>query len=210
MEEELFISAIEPQKKRKDRYNIYADGEFFASLGAHTVVSFGLRAGASVDADTLHSAALADNTQYAFDSAASMLAQRMHTRGELVQKLQARGICEQAVQAALDKLASYGYVDDLAYAREYVQSAVRAGRLGRRAVAYRLGENGLSRDVTEEAMALYTEEDERRAAAQQARLLLDRHIGADQRKQKQKVYAALMRHGFDHNIISALLSEDEP
>jgi len=57
-------------------------------------------------------------------------------------------------------------------------------------------------------MCEYTEENEREAAAKQVQTLLARYTGTDTRKQKQKVYAALTRHGFDYNIISMLLSED--
>lgn len=209
MEEGIVISAIEPQKKKKDRYNIYADGEYVASLGAQALVRFDLRAGRAVDAGTFAQAVLEDNAQYAFDSAAALLAHKMRTRGELEQKLGGRGVSGEAIALAMDKLTAYGYVDDAAYAREYVQSAVEAGRLGRRAVQYRLAEKGLGRGVIDAAMALYTGEAERAAAAKQAQALAARQTNADPRKRRQSVYAALMRHGFDCDIIGAVLSEDE-
>lgn len=209
METMLTISAIEPQKKRKERYNIYADGEYVASLGAQALVSFHLRVGSQIDHDTLQEAVMQDNVQYAFDSAAAMLARKMRTRSEIEARLKERGINPDAIETALKKLEGYGYVDDIAFAREFVQSIVAAGRWGRRAAKYKLKEKGLGQDVIEAAMALYTDEDETRAARQQAQALLYRHAGADKRKQRQKVYAALARHGFDYSIITSLLSEDE-
>jgi len=209
MEDKLVISAIEPQKKKKDRYNIYADGEYVASLGAQALINADLRTGMAVDRAVLESAVFEDNSRYAFNSAAAMLAHKMRTRSELAQKLADRGISEAAVQVALDKLESYGYVDDAAYAHEFVQSAIAAGRFGRRAVAYKLAEKGLPRDVVEKAMSLYTEDDERQAASKQADALLKRYADIGKRQLQQKVYAALMRHGFDSNVLSALFSEDE-
>lgn len=209
METKLFISAIESQKKRKDRYNIYADGEYVASLGAQALVSFDLRIGSQVDEDTLLAAVLSDNVQYAFDSAVAMLARKMRTRSELEARLLERGISNEAIETALKKLEDYGYVDDSAYANEFVQSMMAAGRWGRRATEYKLKEKGLGQGVIDAAMTLYTEDDELIAAQRQLQPLLSRHAGEDKRKQRQKIYAALARHGFDYSIITSLLSEDE-
>jgi len=203
------VSAIEPQKKKKDRYNIYVDGEYAASLGADALVSFGIREGAAIHMRTLKEAVSKDNAQYAFDSAAKLLSHKMRTRAELFERLKERGIEEQAVQDALDKLAAYGYVDDAAYAKEYVQSAVLAGRWGRRAVKYKLKEKGLEQSVIDDAMAQYTEEDEKDIARKQLLAAAERQKTGDERKQKQKIYAAFARHGFDYGVISALLSEED-
>ena len=166
-------------------------------------MTFKLQTGAQIDPDTLAEAVLQDNTQYAFDSAAALLAHKMRTRSELAHRLAERGISDEAIEAALKKLETYGYVDDKAYAAEYVRSALAEGRLGRRAVEYRLGEKGLSRKVIEKAMQLYTENDEKEAAQKMIRLLLSRNAGADK---KRKAHAALARRGFDYDIINTLLS----
>ena len=209
MEEKLLISSIEPQKKKKDRYNIYIDGEYMASLGAEAIVTFGLREGMLVDAETLKEAVSKDNAQYAFDSAASLLSHKMRTRSELKDRLTQRGIDEAAVEAAINKLSAYGYVDDLAYAKDYVQSAVHTGRWGRKAVEYRLAEKGLEREVIAEAMTEYTEEDEKRIVRAQIAGMTGKSSGMDARKQRQKIYASLARHGFDYGVINTLLSEDD-
>lgn len=209
MEEKCVISAVEPQKKRRDRYNIYVDGEYSASLGAETLVTFGIRVGTAIELGMLKEAVSKDNAQYAFDSAAKLISHKMRTRSELADRLKERGIEEQAVEIALDKLASYGYVDDMAYAKEYVQSAVLTGRWGRRAVEYRLKEKGLEQGVIDEAMEQYTEDDEKDIVRKQLQAAVSRLKNDDVRKQRQKIYAALARHGFDFGVISALLSEED-
>ena len=106
----------------------------------------------------------------------------------------------------MDKLTAYGYVDDAAYAKEFVQSAVSVGRWGRIAVAHRLKEKRLDRALVDEAMAAYTEEDERRNARAQLDALI-RGASGDARKQRQKVFASLTRHGFSYDTISSIFSE---
>jgi regulatory protein len=209
MEEKCVISGVEPQKKKKDRYNIYIDGEYAASLGAEALVTFGIREGSAIDLSVLKEAVSKDNAQYAFDSAAKLLSHKMRTRSELADRLKERGIEKEAVESALDKLSSYGYVDDMAYSKEYVQSAVLTGRWGRRAVEYKLKEKGLEQSVIDEAMEFYTEEDEKEIARKQLQAAAGRLKNEDARKQRQKIYAALARHGFDYSMISALLSEED-
>lgn len=204
MIENLVISAIEPQIRRKERYNIYSDGEYVAALSAQTIVKIGLKAGQAIDAQTLNKAVLSDNTQYAFDAAVSLLARKMRTRGELARRLSERGITAEAVTAALAKLESYGYINDLEYAKEYVRCAVAAGRLGRRMVQFRLGQLGLQKEFIDESMQMYTDEHEREAAKKQIRLILSKDFGSDK---KRKAFAALARRGFDFEIINSILSE---
>ena len=210
MEEKSVVSAVEPQKKNKDRYNVYLDGEYAASLGAEALVTFGIREGTAVDMETLKEAVSRDNAQYAFDSAVKLIAHKMRTRAELTDRLIERGIDESAVEEAMDKLASYGYVDDKAFAGEYVRSAVQTGRWGRKAVEYRLKEKGIEQSVIDEALLEYTQEDERQIAQKQLAAAAGRLKGVEARKARQKIYAALARHGFDYGMITELLSgEDE-
>ena len=206
MEELLTITAIEPQKRKKGRYNIYADGEYVASLGAEAIVKAGIRTGAPISRKALDDAVLADNVQYAFDSAVALLAHGRRTRGELEQRLRSRGVAEEAIAPALDKLESYGYVDDMAYAQEFVRSDIASGRWGRAAVAYRLREKRLPRDIIDQAMLCYTEEEEKRNARRQLEALISQNTG-DKRQARQKAYAALARRGFSSDIINDLLSE---
>jgi regulatory protein len=206
MEEKCVVSAVEPQKKKKDRYNVYVDGDYVASLGAQALVTFNIREGAAIDLNTLKEAVSVDNAQYAFDSAADLISHKMRTRSELKGRLIERGIDEAAVDDAMDKLASYGYVDDAAFAKEYVRSAVVSGRWGRKAVAYRLKEKGLEKSVIEQALNEYTQEDEKEIARKQFEAAAGRLKGVEARKQRQKIYAGLARHGFDYSVISELLT----
>jgi regulatory protein len=205
MEDIQRISAVEPQKRKKDRYNIYADGEYIASLGAEAIVVYGVKPGAEIAAAVLREAVEKDNAAYAFDCAAAILAHGMRTRADLTRKLGERGLGEGAVCAALDKLESYGYVNDAAYAAEYVRTMRETGTLGRMAVEYKLREKGVAASVAAEAMEDYTEEDERDNARRQLARLAR---GGDIREERRRISAALVRHGFAYDVISSLFSED--
>jgi SOS response regulatory protein OraA/RecX len=89
-----------------------------------------------------------------------------------------------------------------AYAKEFVDSAMASGK-SRRAAEYALKEKGVGRPVIAQAMSAFTYEDELEIAKKSA-IALKR-----QNKDRRQAFAALARRGFDYEIISAVLSEDE-
>ncbi len=199
----VLITAIEPQKKNKERYNIFVDGEYYASLGAESCAVYGVKSGGEISEEKLVKAVKSDNERYAFDAAAKYLEYGMRTRHEVERRLADKNIDADAIAAAVEKLGSYGYIDDAAYAREYVQSAMAQGK-SRRMAEYALKEKGIERKAAAEAMSAFSYDDELRIAKKTALSLKRRN------KDRRQAFAALARRGFDYDIINAVLSEDEP
>ena len=73
----------------------------------------------------------------------------------------------------------------------------------RRAAEYALKEKGIERNTAAEALSAYSCNDELRIAKKLAQDLKRKN------KDRRQAYAALARRGFDYDIISAVLSEDE-
>ena len=97
--EKILITAKEPQKKKKDRFNIFVGGEYYASLGAEACAIFKIAAGEEINEEVLKKAVAKDNERYAFDSAVAMLAHSARTRHEIETRLLARNIDSHAVTA---------------------------------------------------------------------------------------------------------------
>ena len=86
-----------------------------------------------------------------FETAVRLLAFRPHSRLELKRKLQQRRCDGAAIDAALERAAELGYLDDAAYARTLVR--LRSGSRGRSAIGAELAARGISRDLAGEALA---------------------------------------------------------
>ena len=152
------------------------------------------------DLDTVRQAAL------------RLLERRRRTRSDLERRLRDKG-CEPALIAlVLDRLAGVGLVDDVEYARAFLNE-----RWGRRAAGYRrivgeLRKRGISADDIENARAKFEAErgaaDEvtaaRRAIAQAER----RYASLEPRVRRQRLYALLVRRGFDGDVIQQALRGD--
>ena len=208
MSNDIYISSIEPQKKKKDRYNVYTDGEYRCSLCAESLVVYDIKQGVSVSESIINEAVEADNYRYAFDSAAAILSYGMKTASQLKEKLMNKGIDESAIDKAIIKLEDYGYVNDEKYADDYVRSAVSEARFGRKVIEFKLKQKGLPNEVVSKAIEGYTQEDEQRIAHSRFLILKDKYKGEDKRKAMHKIYSSLMRLGFSYDVINSVLAEE--
>ncbi|MCE7877885.1 MAG: regulatory protein RecX [Betaproteobacteria bacterium PRO3] len=94
----------------------------------------------------------------ALSTAVRMLARREYARAELRARLIARGVSEEAADAALDELAGRGFLSDARYAEALV--ARKAGRWGARAIAHELREKGVEAGAASSALASLAGRDE--------------------------------------------------
>lgn len=122
-----------------------------------------------------------------------LLQQMDRTEAQLRRKLAENGYPEEVADAALDYVRSFHYVDDYRYACAYVRSYRKEKSCLQ--IKMKLRERGISSDVIERALEEeYSEGEE----AIIERLLEKKHYAdvCGDRKEKQKIYAYLMRRGF--------------
>src|SRR5438552_5241973 len=81
--------------------------------------------------------------------AARFLGTRPRSRWEVERRLRRAGASDQIIEGTLDHLAGLGLVDDLAFARWWVEQRDRHAPRGRRLVEAELREHGVGRDVFE-------------------------------------------------------------
>ena len=87
-------------------------------------------------------------TYSAFDTAIYYLTFRDRSRKELCDKLAEKGYEEAEIAEAVEKLMSYGYIDDERYASSYIRNQMRAK--GRRRITMELSGKGVDSEMTRE------------------------------------------------------------
>jgi regulatory protein len=112
------------------------------------------------------------------------------------------------IETTLARLATLGYVDDVAFARWWLEQRDRHAPRGRRMVEAELRQHGVPRDVVEALREAEAErppetEDERAQAALE-RHLRGRSLPADARA-LQRVGMFLLRRGFDPETVRTAL-----
>ena len=141
-----------------------------------------------------------------YDRAVRLLAARDHGRAELARKLRAKGCPPAEIDAALERLAGAGYLDDAALVEREVERLVADGR-GPAVVRQKLRARGLPADAVAAAV-------ERLAAAgrfdEGCRAALRRRFGAGCGRDRTAWLRAarfLAGRGFDEATVRAALKE---
>ena len=187
------VTGIETTKK--GRYALMLDGEFAFSLHRDTfLLCPWLQKGAEVSPERLETLRQEDELRSARERALDLLSAAEQTSGTLRQKL-LRWYGEEAVEAAVLRMEELGLINDLDY-----------GRRGwpRRRIAMELQKKGVPAEVIEEALADITEETEIETAC---RLLEGPYRGRlRDRRERDKVKAALQRRGFSYEVIRQAVS----
>ena len=191
------VTGIETTKK--GRYALMVDGEFAFSLHRDTfLLCPWLQKGAEVSPERLETLRQEDELRSARERALDLLSAAEQTSGTLRQKL-LRWYGEEAVEAAVLRMEELELINDLDYGRRYAADAVNLRGWPRRRIAMELQKKGVPAEVIEEALADITEETEIETAC---RLLEGPYRGKlRDRKERDKVKAALQRRGFSYEVI---------
>lgn len=197
------ITAIEQQRRRR-RYNVYVDGEFALALEPETLAASKLAVGSTVAGARLMELAAADLRKRALDAALRLLAYRPRSEHELRTRLLRRGLPPDVIAAAIEKLREYGYVDDAAFARSWVESRNGGSPRGQYLLRRELRGKGVDVETATEAIEGVSEEDAaRRAAEKKARTLR----GLDYQQFRTRLAGYLQRRGFGYDVIRPVIAE---
>jgi regulatory protein len=202
----MTIDAIREQKRNKERVNIYAGNEFIGALNTETAVKYGLKVGAEIADGFFAEIVKADNEKYAFDKALQYIAYARRTEGEVKKHLASKGIAEDAVENAIEKLKGYRYIDDAEYARQYAAEMMREKNMGLKALAFKLRQKGVSGYDIEDVLSEWGGEDEMQNALSLYQALSLKYAKDDEGKRRQKIIRAMAAKGFEYETIQGILN----
>src|SRR5262245_55806791 len=143
------------------------------------------------------------------EAALGLLERTRRTRADLVRRLSERGFERATIDAVLERLAELKLVDDAEYARAFL-----AGRWGRRAAGWRrleqdLRGRGISPEDIRQGRARLEEQSGAADEVSAARRVVDqaerRYRALEPRIRRQRLYALLVRRGFDGDVITQAL-----
>lgn len=198
------ITLISRQKRNRERLNLHVDGEYFCSMDEEVALRHGLFVGQEVDAADFAALFAEDERKSAMDTALRYLA-RARTTKEIGDKLAEKGYGEETTAVVLEKLAGWGYLDDLSYAAALIKDKLSGGK-SRKEIDYALYLKGVDKETAREAWEMVQPDAEREAAIRYARKRLK---GAPDKQARARVKNAMYRKGFGGDCIEAAFSELE-
>ncbi len=196
------ITALQVDKRKRDRVNVFLDGARAFSLAS--TLAAGLGAGQPLDDAAIARLQQEDEVARAVDQAARFLGYRPRSMAEVRRNLRRKDFPDGAITAALERMTQQGWLDDLAFARFWVEDRLRFRPMGRRALAYELRQKGVEAEIIETALV---DVDSLDAARRAARKSLRRWRSLTRLEMRRKLWAFLQRRGFEADLCRQVVEE---
>ena len=192
----------------KNRYKVEVDGEFAFVLYRRELSHYQIREECEVSEESFEQIKKEVIIKRAKLRAMHLLNDMDRTESQLRTKLRQSCYTEDVVEAALAYVKSFGYIDDLDYAKRYIQN--RQNQKSKRELYAQLVGKGIERELIELAMEeCYTGEDDEIEAIRQLAAKRKYHFRAATREEQQKQTAYFMRKGFSYENIRRALGAEE-
>lgn len=201
------ITKLEEQKKNKNKYNIYVDGEYHSSIEKEVLEEIKLTEGMELQQDEFEQRM--DIIQYksALRTALHILARSPRTEAELKRKLKEKRYAEKSIAQVLDYLVSIGYINDVSYTESFIGAMRNNSGVSTRSLYYKLAGKGISSDVIEQKLQEAKIDDYASALSAAQKKLPS--LKGDRNEKTSKLLGYLYRKGFGAEICRRVIRELE-
>lgn len=196
------ITALEAQKKNRNRVSIFVDGQFV--LGVTAVAARGLRIGQEFSDADLQAVERKESIEQARQAALRLLSYRPRSSAEVRQKLRQKGASDDIVQIVIDRLTKADLLNDEAFARYWVEQRETFKPRSPLALRQELRQKGIAHDVIEMVIQDVNPESAARKAAQKKVRQLS-NLTED--KFRARLGGFLQRRGFSYGLIKQITDE---
>jgi len=197
------ITAIEAQKRRKDRVNVFLDETFAFSLIIGVAEEQGLHLGQALSDPRIEELGRADLFQRCLNAALRFLSYRPRSEAETRLRLRLRrGFDEETIDRVILQLKARQMIDDVAFARFWRENRESFSPRSERMLKLELRRKGIAAEVIDEVLeGIDEDEDAYRAAQKKARSLSQEDYDTFRRK----LGAFLRRRGFSYEVANHAL-----
>ena len=201
----MTVTAVEPCSKTK--YKVSIDGKFAFVLYKGELSRFHIREGEELSEETRQKICSEVLLKRAKLRAMHLLSDMDRTENALREKLRLGLYPQEIIDAAVEYVRSFGYLNDARYAENFVRS--RQGIKSRREIRAQLLQKGVPSELIEDAFEACGEEG---GEADAIRRLLEKKrfdpVCADERE-IQRLYGYLARKGFSYETVRQVIQNYE-
>jgi len=196
------VTALRFQKRKKNRVNVYLDGQFAFGLAAIEAVR--LRVGQTLSDEEIARLQRQDGVERAYERALNFLSYRPRSEAEVRRNLHKKNVEDEVVEVVVERLTRAGLLDDREFARYWVENRLQFNPRGARVLRQELWQRGVPVSIIADTLAGLDEEvAARKAADAGARRLA--HL--EPRDFRRRLGAYLARRGFSYVVIETLVQE---
>lgn len=209
------ITAIKPQKRKKDRLNVFIDGKFSFGANAQIALKYSLKPGKKLEQKTIDEVYKSEESSTLFEAALNFISYRPRSEKEvedyLVKKIAQKQDLkyQQAkesdlISQVISKLKKYNYVSDNEFTKWWIDSRNKSRPKGRQALKVELFKKGIDKNIIEEALENLTNQPQLANKALEKKIKSWRNLS--EINFKKKAYRHLASRGFDFDTIKEVVA----
>jgi regulatory protein len=189
------VTAIKAQQRRRDRANIYLDGEYAFSL--QKVLAIQLALGQMLTPQEIATLQAQDVAERAYERTLRYLTYRPRSEQEVQRYLERKSVEPDVIAQVLQRLKRARLLDDAAFAEFWVENREAFRPRGAWALRGELRQKGVASEVIEDAVSDLDEEASAMRAGEQA---TRRYARLDRETFFRRMLGYLQRRGFGYGI----------
>ena len=210
------VTSVEPQRKRKDRLNIFLNGSYAFSLDTGTVLKNNIKKGRELSQKEIELLLRENETSKLINLSLNYLSYRPRSQKEITDYL-AKKIAQfenikfnqakesELIEECIRKLTKYKYIDDVEFAKWWAESRSRSNPKGTRLIKLELLRKGIARDIIDEILEKNLNQKELALKAIQKKLKIWKNLPSVEFK--NKAYRYLASRGFDYDQINETVAQ---
>lgn len=194
------ITRLEVQARHKDRVNLYINDVFVTGLTLDTAVKNGLKIGKDVDEKFAVDMIFDSEKQSAFNKTANYMKSSIKTVKQIKEYLNKKGYDEAVINAVVEKLKEYKYLDDSQYVTAFVNT--NKSKYGVRKLREKLKQKGVA-DANLSVLDDYEED------VDALKKVAEKYMSHKEKTPENynKLYRFLAMRGYNFDDINACVNE---
>jgi len=212
------ITSIEPQKKRKNRFNIFLDGNFAFAADENVLAKYRLRVDKELLPSQIEKLIKENELGKLMDQSLRFLSFRPRSEKEVVDYLIGKISRKEnikysqvkespLIKQVVVKLKKYKYLDDFEFANWLVRSRIRSKPQGLSRIKFDLKRKGIDNEIIDSIIAKYPDQ------TVLAKRAIEKKLANWQKLPKgdfkKKIYAYLISRGFNFETIGEVFANLE-
>ncbi len=188
------VTGLVVQKRNQKRVNVYLDGVYGFPLDLAVVLKWGLKNGQQLSDEVIAHLTAADDVEKAYNRALNLLSYRPRSVAEVWRNLQGKKIVPETIETVVARLTQNGLLDDVAFARFWVENRTAFSPRSGRLMSYELRQKGVAGGDIETALPSEDRDSANEAATRRARSL----ASLDYEAFRKRLLPYLQRRGFGY------------
>lgn len=197
------ITSLQTQR-RKDRLNVYVDGEFFCGISLDTAVRFNIVTDKEYADEELGVLLAESGENELYLKALAYIVKSPRTEREITRHLYKKDASPETVAKIIARLKTMNYINDEAYAKLFTEQKME--KLGVGSIRNKLYTRGIDARLIEQALE---EESDVESQEELARRVAEKYMRnkTPDHKTLQRLYKHLASRGFELELCSRIYDE---